>query len=69
MRDLDLKKPPSVSETIDWARVLVLLHAHSLTQDLVRETMNVFSKFEEDVEVIHEHLHELTRKTLHEARF
>jgi len=50
LRGMDLKKLPSVSETIDWARVLVLLHAESLEPDMVRDTLNVLLKFEEDVE-------------------
>ncbi|HLJ62800.1 MAG TPA: MoxR family ATPase [Stellaceae bacterium] len=50
LRKLDLKKLPSVSETIDWARVLVLLHAHELAPELVRETLNVLLKFEDDIE-------------------
>jgi MoxR-like ATPase len=50
LRTLDLKKLPSVSETIDWARVLVLLHAHALDPDLVRNTLNVLLKFENDIE-------------------
>ncbi len=49
LRKLDLKKLPSVSETIDWARVLVLLHARELNADLVRETLNVLLKFESDI--------------------
>jgi MoxR-like ATPase len=49
LRGLDLKKLPSVSETIDWARVLVLLHARELDADLVRETLNVLLKFESDI--------------------
>jgi len=51
IRRLDIKKQPSVSETIDWARVLVLLHADSLENSMVRDTLNVLLKFEEDVEV------------------
>jgi MoxR-like ATPase len=52
IRGLDLKKQPSVSETIDWARVLVLLHADSLESSLVRDTLNVLLKFEEDVAIV-----------------
>jgi MoxR-like ATPase len=52
IRTLDVKKQPSVSETIDWARVLVLLHADSLDNTLVSETLNVLLKFEEDVEAV-----------------
>ena len=46
LRTLDLRKLPSVSETIDWARTLVLLHARELDSELVRSTLNVLLKFE-----------------------
>ena len=62
IRKLDLKKQPSVSETIDWARVLLLLHASALDAALVRETLNVFLKFEEDIATVDEHLHEFLHK-------
>jgi len=61
-----LKKVPSVSETIDWARVLLLLHAEVLTPDLVQETLNVFLKFEQDVEVVTARIPELTLKSTRE---
>ncbi len=41
IRTLDLKKLPSVSETIDWARVLVLLQATELGHEMVKDTLNV----------------------------
>jgi MoxR-like ATPase len=63
IRKLDLKKQPSVSETIDWARVLLLLHASALDAALVRETLNIFLKFEEDIATVDEHLHEYLRKS------
>jgi MoxR-like ATPase len=50
LRGLDLKKLPSVSETIDWARVLLLLHASALEPQLVRDTLNVLLKYEVDME-------------------
>ncbi|MDE2580572.1 MAG: MoxR family ATPase [Rhodospirillales bacterium] len=62
LRGLDLKKPPSVSETIDWARVLVLLHARTLEADLVRDTLNVLLKFEADIETAGRQLGELVAK-------
>jgi MoxR-like ATPase len=52
VRKLDLKKMPSVSESIDWAKTLVLLHASQLEPDLIRETLNTFLKFEEDIETV-----------------
>jgi len=62
LRGLDLKKVPSVSETIDWARVLVLLHASALEVDLVRDTLNVLLKFEADIEIAGKQLATLTHK-------
>jgi MoxR-like ATPase len=62
VRNLDLKKIPSVSETIDWAKVLVILHASSLKLDLVRDTLNIFLKFEDDIEIVQQHLPELITK-------
>ena len=62
VRNLDLKKLPSVSETIDWARVLLLLHSNELSQSFIRDTLNVFLKFEEDMEIVREHLYEIVKK-------
>jgi MoxR-like ATPase len=62
VREMDLKKAPSVSETIDWARVLVLLHSSRLEPAMVRETLNVFLKFEEDIESVKGNMPELMAK-------
>ena len=67
IRTLDLKKQPSVSETIDWARVLVLLHVRELDPTLVRETLNVLLKFESDIEAVEPQLGELLLKARREA--
>ena len=67
LRGLDLKKAPSVSETIDWARVLVLLHARVLDTELVRDTLNVLLKFETDIETAGRQLGELTGKARRDA--
>ncbi len=53
IRTLDLKKLPSVSETIDWARVLVLLQATELGHEMVKDTLNVLLKYEADIEAAH----------------
>jgi len=60
VRKLDLKKVPSISETIDWARVLMILHAEILNPALVRDTLNTFIKFEDDIGVVAEKVHQLT---------
>ena len=61
LRQLDLKKIPAISETIDWARSLLLLHADQLEEDLVRSTLNVLLKFEEDIEATDNELRSLVR--------
>lgn len=60
LRDMDLKKVPAISETIDWARTLVLLHAESLDPQLVRDTLNVILKFQEDIENVDAEITTLT---------
>jgi MoxR-like ATPase len=67
LRVLDLKKVPSVSETIDWARVLVLLHTAVLDVDLVRNTLNVLLKFEADIEAANKQIAGLTHKARADA--
>ncbi|HEU20296.1 MAG TPA: MoxR family ATPase [Deltaproteobacteria bacterium] len=67
IRTLDIKKLPSISETIDWARVLLLLHAESLNAEVVRNTLNVFLKFEDDIAVVKDCLYELTQHALKEG--
>ncbi len=62
LRELDLKKLPSVSETIDWARSLVLLNVKSLDANLVRETLNILLKFQSDIDAADSEIESLTRK-------
>jgi len=64
LRGKELKKLPSIAETIDWARTLMLLHAHSLDTDLVRETLGVLLKFEQDMEAIQPDIPDLARKAI-----
>ena len=64
LRTLDLKKLPAVSETIDWARTLVLLHARELDAELVRDTLNVLLKFQDDIENVDSEINALTTKAL-----
>ena len=62
LREQDLKKLPSISETLDWARVLMLLHVDSLETELVRDTLNVLLKFEQDIEAVRKSIPEIVRK-------
>ncbi len=50
LRSLDLKKSPSVSETLDWARALVMLNARSLDRETLDNTLTVLLKHESDVQ-------------------
>jgi MoxR-like ATPase len=49
LRELDLRKAPSISETIDWARTLAVLGATELTADLLAQTANVVVKYDRDL--------------------
>jgi MoxR-like ATPase len=51
LRTADLKKPPSISETVDWARTLLALGATELTDELTRQTLSVLLKYERDITV------------------
>jgi len=62
LRNLDLRKAPSISETVDWARALVLLHADSLEPAMVRDTLNVILKFEQDIAAVEPQIVELMHR-------
>jgi len=64
LRQLDLKKQPAISETIDWARSLLLLHANQLDEEMVRSTLNVLLKFEEDIEATDPELRNMIRDSV-----
>lgn len=49
VRKLDLKKTPSISETLDWAKALTLLNVHRLDEALVNETLSAILKYEGDI--------------------
>ncbi len=50
LRGMDLRKAPSVSETLDWARTLVVLGREELGDDVVAETLHVLLKFQSDID-------------------
>jgi len=64
LRTLDLKKVPAISETIDWAKTLILLHTESLDADMVKQTLNVILKFQEDIETVEGEVQMLTNKAI-----
>jgi MoxR-like ATPase len=52
VRTLDLQKTPSIAETLDWARTLVLFSADQLTPELIRDSLGALAKHREDLEKI-----------------
>jgi MoxR-like ATPase len=56
VRKLDLKKTPSISETLDWVRALTLLNIKQLDHALVDETLSTLMKYEADVRKAHSEL-------------
>jgi MoxR-like ATPase len=52
VRELDLKKPPSIAESIDWARALLLLGADDIDDTVFRETMSVIVKHRTDLDTV-----------------
>lgn len=50
LRNMDLRKTPSISETLDWARALVMLNAESIDEETLTNTLNVLLKYEADVQ-------------------
>jgi MoxR-like ATPase len=54
VRDLDLKKPPSIAESIDWARALLLLGATDIDDAVFRDTMSVIVKHRTDLDLVAE---------------
>ena len=58
-RDLDLKKKPCVSETLDWAQALIALQIEDLSPQVVRDTLNVILKYKADADLVGEKLDQL----------
>jgi MoxR-like ATPase len=54
VRDLDLKKPPSIAESIDWARALLLLGAQDIDQQTFADTLSVIVKHRTDLDIVAE---------------
>lgn len=57
VRKVELKKLPSISETLDWARALTILNSEKLDQDMVKSTLNLFLKYEGDIKKVRANLH------------
>ena len=54
VRNLDLKKPPSIAESIDWARALLLLGATDIDSETLKSTMSIIVKHRTDLDLVAE---------------
>jgi len=54
VRDLDLKKPPSIAEAIDWARTLILMGADDIDEKTFRESLSIIIKHRTDLDLVAE---------------
>jgi hypothetical protein len=54
VRKLDLKKPPSIAESIDWARAMMLLGATDVDRSVFERTMSIIVKHRTDLDVVAE---------------
>lgn len=67
LREMDIRKRPSISETVDWARTLILMHANHLDEAMVRSTLNVLLKHESDIASVDREILPLARKAAAET--
>ena len=59
IRDLDLKKKPCISETLDWAQSLITLQVEDLSAEIVKDTLSVVCKYRADVEQVKEKMEKI----------
>jgi MoxR-like ATPase len=62
IRQVDLKKTPSISETLDWAKALTLLNADRLDDALIDDTLNAILKYEGDIRKVQDELKDYLAK-------
>ncbi|NKQ36482.1 MAG: MoxR family ATPase [Chloroflexi bacterium] len=62
LRQADLYKIPGVAETLDWTAALVALDQHTLTLEIVQDTLGVILKYQDDFATIHKNLNTILEK-------
>jgi len=67
LREMALKKVPAVSETIDWARALLLLNVDNLDHEWIKTTLNLLLKFQDDIEAVEPEIHNLLKAAIKES--
>ena len=68
VRALDLKKPPSIAESIDWARALLLLGADDIDREVFEQTMSIIVKHRTDIDLVAERVGVQARRRASRAR-
>ncbi len=63
VRKIDLKKRPSISETLDWAHALTILNIDTLDEETIKPTLNLFLKYEGDIKKVRDNLQSLLTPT------
>jgi len=61
IRELDLKKKPSISETLDWAQSLIALQTEELSAEIVTDTLSVICKYRADAQRVREGMEKIMR--------
>jgi hypothetical protein len=59
IRDLDLKKKPCISDTLDWAQALIALQVEDISPEIVTDTLNVICKYRADVDQVVEKMEKI----------
>lgn len=59
LRQLDLKKKPCISETLDWAKSLLALGANEITPEILKDTLNVVCKYKTDEDLVRKNIESL----------
>ncbi len=65
IREMDLKKKPCISETLDWARSLMALQIEHLTPEIVLDTMNMICKYRADTDAVRSKVHKIFSNPYH----
>ncbi len=69
LREIDLKKRPSISETLDWARVLATMNISKLNEEILRTTITVLLKYEDDIRKARDTIQKQFQKPVDEKVF
>ncbi len=69
LREIDLKKRPSISETLDWARVLATMNVSELNEEILKTTITVLLKYEDDIRKAKERIQRQLPESAEEKAF